>query len=83
MTEYIDIVTLVNKNPLTKLSNEYESKIIQKIKNKFETEEQQLFIANFYCYLNYNKTNEFVIELDNVWKWLGYSSIDKCKVFCK
>ena len=35
--------------------------------------EQQLFLSSFYCYLKYDKLNDYVIDLDNVWKWLGFS----------
>ena len=31
-----------------------------------------MFIASFYCYLNYNKT-DFVIDLDNIWPWIGFN----------
>jgi len=79
MAESIDIVALVNNNPLTKLSSDYGSKIIQKIKSRFTDIDQQLFVANFYCYLNYNQKTDFVINLDRIWKWLGYSRVDHCK----
>ena len=36
--------------------------------------EQQLFLSSFYCYLKYDKLNDYVIDLDNVWKWLGFST---------
>ena len=36
--------------------------------------EQQLFLSSFYCYLKYDKINDYVIDLDNVWKWLGFSN---------
>jgi hypothetical protein len=32
-----------------------------------------LFISSFYTYLNYHPTNDFVIDLDDVWKWLGFT----------
>ena len=35
--------------------------------------EQQLFLSSFYCYLSYHPTNDFVIDLDDVWEWLGFS----------
>ena len=59
MTEdTLDIIALIQEHPLTKLSNyDYGSDIISKIKTKFSTNEQQLFIANFYCYLNYDIAN--------------------------
>jgi len=31
-----------------------------------------MFIASFYCYLNYDQKNDFAIDLDDVWKWLGF-----------
>jgi hypothetical protein len=33
-----------------------------------------MFLASFYCYLNYDYKNDFVIDLDNVWQWLGFSN---------
>ena len=40
-----------------------------------------MFVASFYCYLNCDKKNDFVIDLDNVWKWLGFSSKYNAKRF--
>jgi len=73
----LDIVNLIESNPITKLSNDYNVKLLAKIKENFTGFEQQLFLSSFYCYLNYHPTNDFVIELDNVWKWLDYSSKQK------
>jgi hypothetical protein len=44
-----------------------------KIKEKFYDFEHQLFVRSFYCYLNYNKNTDFVVDLDNIWNWLGFS----------
>lgn len=71
--ETIDIVSLIENNPITKLTNDYNNKLLCKIKSDFSNQEQQLFLTSFYCYLNYHPTNDFVIDLDNVWKWLGFS----------
>ena len=49
-----------------------KSKLIEKVKNNFTNYEQQLFLSSFYCYLKYDSKNDFVIDLDNVWKWLGF-----------
>ena len=68
----LDIVNLIEKNPITKLTNVYNNKLLTKIKKTFNDSEQQLFISSFYCYLNYHSTNDFIIDLDNVWKWLGF-----------
>ena len=39
-----------------------------------------MFIASFYCYLNYDYKNDFVIDLDNIWKWLGFSNKANAKI---
>ena len=75
----LNIVELIEKNPITKLSSTYNSKLLNKIKENFTGFEQQLFISSFYCYLNYDKNMDFVVELDNVWKWLGFNQKIDCK----
>jgi phage anti-repressor protein len=75
----IDIVNLIEKNPLTKLSGNYQSIMVEKVRQNFNTYEQQLFISSFYCYLNYDDKQDFIIDLDNVWKWLGFSQKDAAK----
>ena len=68
----IDIVNLIESNPITKLTGNYQSKLVEKVKNTFTNYEQQLFLSSFYCYLKYDSKNDFVIDLDNVWQWLGF-----------
>lgn len=68
----VDIVNLIESNPITKFSGDYQSKLIEKVKNNFTNYEQQLFLSSFYCYLKYDLKNDYVIDLDNVWSWLGF-----------
>jgi len=70
----VDIVNLIENNPITKLNGNYQSKLIKKVQNNFTDYEQHMFIASFYCYLNHDYKNDFVIDLDNVWQWLDFSS---------
>jgi hypothetical protein len=69
----LDIVNLIEKSPLTRLSQDYQTKLLSKIKTTFTDSQQQLFVASFYCYLNHNSKKDFVIDLDNIWKWVGFS----------
>ena len=69
----IDIVNLIESNPITKLNGNYQSKLVEKVQNKFNNYEQQMFLASFYCYLKHDNKNDFVIDLDNVWNWLGFN----------
>jgi cell division septum initiation protein DivIVA len=70
--EQLNIVELIESNPITKLSKHYNVKLLTKIKENFTDFEQQLFLASFYCYLNYHPNNDFILDLDNIWKWLGF-----------
>jgi len=74
MPRELNIVELIEKNPITKLSSTYNSKLLDKIKIQFTGDEQQLFIGSFYCYLNYDKNKDFVIDLNNIWQWIGFTS---------
>ena len=77
--ENLNIAHLIEKNSITRLSKNYENKFLMKIKENFNDNQQQLFVASFYCFLNYDKKNDFVIDFDNVWKWLGFTRKDSAK----
>ena len=66
MEHSLNIVNLIEKTPIIRLSNDYQSKLLNKIKEQFIDNEQQVFVASFYCYLNYNSTKDFVINLVDV-----------------
>ena len=79
MTSF-NIVEYIEKNPLANLSNTYQNKFITKIKERFTDEDQHLFVASFYTFLKYDKNKDFVIDLDNIWKWLGFQQKYHCKM---
>lgn len=72
--ESFDVVDLIENNPISKLTSTYQNKLLTKIKAKFTESEQQLFVASFYGFLKYDPNNDFVIDLDDVWKWVGFSN---------
>ena len=69
----LNIIDLIEKNPITKLSNTYNNKLLKKIQQNFTENEQHLFVSSFYCYLNYDKNIDFVVDLDDIWRWLGFN----------
>uniref|UniRef100_A0A6C0H361 Uncharacterized protein n=1 Tax=viral metagenome TaxID=1070528 RepID=A0A6C0H361_9ZZZZ len=50
MTE-LNIVELIEKNPIVKLSSTYNNKLLINIQETFTGFEQQLFVSSFFCYL--------------------------------
>lgn len=69
----LNIVELIENNPIAKLTQTYNNKLLCKIKESFVGFEQQLFVSSFYCYLNYDKALDYVVDLDDIWKWLGFT----------
>ena len=72
MTSF-NIVDLITNNPITKLNETHNNNLLNKVKNTFNESQQQLFIASFYSYLNYHKTDDYIVDLDSIWKWLGFN----------
>lgn len=79
MLATLNIVNLIEKSAMTRLSNNYENKLLMKIKENFSENQQQIFVASFYTFLNYDSKKDFVVDFDNVWKWLGFSRKDNAK----
>jgi len=79
MNDELNIVSLIEENPLTKLSKAYNNKLLNRIKDEFTSFEQKLFVSSFYCYLKYDKTTDFVVDLDNIWRWLGFTLKENAK----
>ena len=82
-TTSIDIVNLIERNPISRFNQTYQSKLIEKLQSKFSDYHQQLFLSSFYCYLKYDKLNDFVIDLDDIWEWLGFINKGNAKINLK
>jgi len=78
MSEF-NIVELIEDHPISKLTSTYNVKLLDKIKENFLDAEQQLFIGSFYCYLNYDAKRDFIVDVDDVWKWIGFSTKQHAK----
>jgi len=73
-------VELIEKNPITRLSSKVcTTKLLTKIRDNFTEDQQHLFLASFYCFLNHDAKKEFVVSLDDIWKWTGFSRKDPAK----
>jgi len=79
MAQILNISNLIEKSPITRLSKDYENRLINKIKDNFNEKEQQIFVTSFYCFLNYDTKKDFVVDFDSAWKWAGFSRKDHAK----
>jgi hypothetical protein len=76
----LNIVDLIENNTVLNLSPDYNNRFVNKVKETFTEMQQQMFVSSFYCYLNYHQTNDFVIDLDNIWIWLGFHAKQNAKI---
>ena len=67
------------KNSNTTLSLNLETKMINILNTEFTGEEQQWYIANLYIYTNYHPTNDYPINLEHVFKMIGFANKENAK----
>src|SRR5215203_121462 len=71
----IDFVSLINNDAnLQILNDNLYSKIVEKMKHEFTEEQQQWYMANMYMYLHYHPIDEYPINLENIWKIIGFAN---------
>lgn len=75
----LNLIELIERNPITRLNKDYQNTLISKIEKSFTETQQQLFLASFFCYLNHDNKKDFIIDFDDVWKWTGFSRKDPAK----
>jgi hypothetical protein len=80
----LNIVSLIESNPITKFTDNYQSKLIEKIQQHFSNYEQQLFLSSFYCYLKYDPKNDqkmivLIIKNDHFDHFFDHFLEDKSK----
>ena len=58
-----------------KNNSDVDNTLYEILNKEIITEEGQQFIINFQMYLKYgNDDTQYVIDLDDVWKWLGFNN---------
>ena len=74
----IDFTELVKQSTTTQ-SLKLQTKMIQILNNEFTKSEQQWFVANLYMYINYHPTNDYLINLENIFKMIGFANKGNAK----
>ena len=68
----VDFKALVDSNTYNSSLN-FKSKIVDELNNTFTDDQKKWCVGNLYMYLNYHPTNDYPIDLENVWKLIGFS----------
>ena len=79
VSKEFDVSTSINFTELVKQSNTTQSlklqtKMIQILNEAFTESEQQWYVANLYMYINYHPINDFLINLENIFKMIGFAN---------
>ena len=67
----VDIKTLIQTSTIEIYD---KNKLIDKLEKNFSEEEQKLYVCNLFLYLNYHPMNDYIVNLENVWKFIGFSN---------
>jgi phage anti-repressor protein len=62
------------KNSNTLLSLNLQTKMTLILNEEFTEEQQQWYIANLFMYMNYHPTNDYPINLEHVFKMIGFAN---------
>ena len=71
--------TIVRQQNQLGILNASDDKLLKKLQSKFTEDEQQLFVQSFLMYLNHDQETEYIVDLDDVWQWMGFSRKDPAK----
>ena len=56
------------------LSLELQNRLGEKLNTNCEQDEQRWYVANLYMYMNYHPTNDYPINLEHVFKMVGFAN---------
>jgi len=62
------------KNSNTTQSLKLQTKMIDILNKEFTESEQQWYVANLYMYINYHPINDYLINLEHVFKMIGFAN---------
>ena len=72
----------INFNELIKNSDNslnIQTKMVNILNVQFTEDEQKWFVANFYVYMHYHPTNDYPINLEDVFKMIGFANKGNAK----
>ena len=69
----------INFNELVKSSNttlslNVQNQLVERLNTNFTEDEQRWYVANLYMYMNYHPTNNYPINLENIFKMIGFAN---------
>ena len=69
---------------MAEIVRDVDPKLSEMLLSNLDNEEQELFVKSFQTYLKYGDDDAaFVINFDDVWKWVGFSRKDPAKRLLK
>lgn len=58
---------------------DHDNELLTIMRANLDEEEMNMYITNFYLYLNYDSDKDFVVDFDSMLGWIEYTSKDKAK----
>lgn len=59
--------------------HDVDGELLRMLRTRMTTDEQMIFVDSFHVYLKYGYRTEFVVDLDDVYQWIGFPRKDHAK----
>jgi hypothetical protein len=79
MERILNITKLYTERPTSQITGEFQSILMTKIQTRFSLKEQQMYMAGLHCSRKYDTHNDFIVDLSDTWKWVGFRRIEPAK----
>ena len=53
---------------------DFKSRLVDNLIAECNTDEQKWFVKNWFMYLNYHQTEDYVVNLEDIWEFIGFAS---------
>ena len=63
----------------TTLSLQIQDRLVERLNTSFTEDEQRWYVANLYMYMNYNSTDDYPINLEDVFPMIGFANKENAK----
>ena len=63
----------------TDIKINYDDPLIVKIQKNLNIDQQDIFIQSFYSYLNCDQTKDYIVNLEHVFKMIGFANKENAK----
>lgn len=76
-TNNSELINIIRENSLIEPCEQDD--YINMILKNFNSNDEEIFLINFYLYQKFNKFTDYIVDLEQIYKWIGFSTLGNAK----